>query len=57
MFTAGGKVLFVNMQKPGLTLAITDPWEKYLRRRTSSGSSGLLLQRLAERVDVNPDLQ
>jgi hypothetical protein len=23
-------VLFVNMQDPGLTLAITGPWEKYL---------------------------
>ncbi|SNS71370.1 hypothetical protein SAMN05421812_101519 [Asanoa hainanensis] len=29
-FTADGKVLFVNMQDPGLTLAITGPWEKYL---------------------------
>ena len=31
VFTADGKVLFVNMQNPGLTLAITGPWEKYLR--------------------------
>jgi uncharacterized protein len=23
-------VLFVNMQDPGLTLAITGPWQKYL---------------------------
>ncbi len=30
-FTADGRVLFVNMQDPGLTLAITGPWEKYLR--------------------------
>jgi len=29
-FTGDGKVLFVNMQDPGLTLAITGPWEKYL---------------------------
>ncbi|GGQ74964.1 alkaline phosphatase PhoX [Couchioplanes azureus] len=29
-FTADGRVLFVNMQDPGLTLAITGPWEKYL---------------------------
>lgn len=30
-FTEDGKVLFVNMQTPGLTLAITGPWEEYLR--------------------------
>lgn len=30
-FTEDGKVLFVNMQNPGLTLAITGPWEEYLR--------------------------
>ena len=30
VFSADGKVLFVNMQDPGLTLAITGPWEKYL---------------------------
>jgi secreted PhoX family phosphatase len=30
-FTDDGKVLFVNMQDPGLTLAITGPWQKYLR--------------------------
>ena len=29
-FTSDGKVLFVNMQDPGLTLAITGPWQKYL---------------------------
>lgn len=29
-FSADGKVLFVNMQDPGLTLAITGPWERYL---------------------------
>ncbi|WP_422735433.1 alkaline phosphatase PhoX [Micromonospora sp. WMMD729] len=29
-FSADGRVLFVNMQDPGLTLAITGPWEKYL---------------------------
>jgi secreted PhoX family phosphatase len=29
-FTADGKVLFVNMQDPGLTLAITGPRETYL---------------------------
>ncbi|MFY1634609.1 alkaline phosphatase PhoX [Solwaraspora sp. WMMB335] len=29
-FTDDGKILFVNMQDPGLTLAITGPWEKYL---------------------------
>ncbi|MBL7252940.1 alkaline phosphatase PhoX [Paractinoplanes lichenicola] len=29
-FTDDGRVLFVNMQDPGLTLAITGPWEKYL---------------------------
>ncbi len=32
-FTDDGRVLFVNMQDPGLTLAITGPWEKYLGRR------------------------
>lgn len=30
VFSADGKVLFVNMQDPGLTLAITGPWERYL---------------------------
>jgi secreted PhoX family phosphatase len=30
-FTEDGKVLFVNIQTPGITLAITGPWEKYLR--------------------------
>lgn len=30
VFSADGKVLFVNMQDPGLTLAIAGPWEKYL---------------------------
>ena len=29
-FTSDGKVLFVNIQTPGITLAITGPWEKYL---------------------------
>ena len=29
-FSADGKVLFVNIQTPGITLAITGPWEKYL---------------------------
>ena len=29
-FTADGKVLFVNIQTPGITLAITGPWERYL---------------------------
>ncbi len=29
-FSEDGKVLFVNMQTPGLTFAITGPWEKYL---------------------------
>lgn len=29
-FSADGRVLFVNMQSPGYTLAITGPWEKYL---------------------------
>ncbi|GAB2979329.1 alkaline phosphatase PhoX [Nocardioides montaniterrae] len=29
-FSADGQVLFVNMQTPGLTFAITGPWEKYL---------------------------
>ena len=29
-FSADGKVLFVNMQTPGYTFAITGPWEKYL---------------------------
>ncbi len=35
VFSADGKVLFVNMQDPGLTLAITGPWQRYL-----GGSSG-----------------
>ena len=30
VFTDDGKVLFVNMQDPGLTLAITGPWDRYL---------------------------
>ncbi|MFK3979488.1 alkaline phosphatase PhoX [Micromonospora sp. NPDC050397] len=30
-FTEDGKVLFVNMQDPGYTLAITGPWDSYLR--------------------------
>ena len=29
-FSPDGKVLFVNMQDPGYTLAITGPWERYL---------------------------
>jgi secreted PhoX family phosphatase len=29
-FSSDGKVLFVNIQTPGITLAITGPWEKYL---------------------------
>ncbi len=30
-FSPDGKVLFVNIQAPGITLAITGPWEQYLR--------------------------
>ncbi|MBM6402984.1 DUF839 domain-containing protein [Phycicoccus sp. CSK15P-2] len=30
VFSDDGRVLFVNMQDPGLTLAITGPWERYL---------------------------
>ena len=29
-FTDDGKVLFVNLQDPGLTLAVTGPWDRYL---------------------------
>ncbi|GGM21243.1 alkaline phosphatase PhoX [Dactylosporangium sucinum] len=29
-FSPDGKVLFVNIQTPGITLAITGPWQKYL---------------------------
>lgn len=29
-FSADGRVLYVNIQDPGLTLAITGPWEEYL---------------------------
>ena len=29
-FSSDGKVLFVNIQTPGITLAITGPWAKYL---------------------------
>jgi secreted PhoX family phosphatase len=29
-FSADGRVLFVNIQTPGITLAITGPWERYL---------------------------
>ena len=29
-FSSDGKVLFVNIQAPGITLAITGPWAKYL---------------------------
>jgi uncharacterized protein len=31
-FSSDGKVLFVNIQTPGLTLAVTGPWSKYLGR-------------------------
>jgi secreted PhoX family phosphatase len=30
-FSADGRVLFVNIQTPGITLAVTGPWERYLR--------------------------
>ncbi|TKK87152.1 DUF839 domain-containing protein [Herbidospora galbida] len=30
-FSPDGKVLFVNIQTPGITLAITGPWQDYLR--------------------------
>ena len=29
-FSSDGEVLFVNIQVPGITLAITGPWEKFL---------------------------
>ena len=29
-FSPDGKVLFVNIQSPGITLAITGPWSRYL---------------------------
>jgi len=29
-FSSDGKVLFVNIQTPGITLAVTGPWAKYL---------------------------
>jgi secreted PhoX family phosphatase len=29
-FSPDGKILFVNIQVPGITLAITGPWQKYL---------------------------
>lgn len=29
-FTPDGRILFVNIQTPGVTLAITGPWERYL---------------------------
>jgi uncharacterized protein len=29
-FSPDGRPLFVNIQVPGVTLAITGPWEKYL---------------------------
>jgi len=29
-FTSDGEVLFVNIQTPGITLAITGPWDRYL---------------------------
>ncbi|MDT4914598.1 MAG: uncharacterized protein QOC66_3726 [Pseudonocardiales bacterium] len=29
-FTEDGRILFVNIQVPGITLAITGPWERYL---------------------------
>jgi uncharacterized protein len=32
-FSPDGRVLFVNIQVPGVTLAITGPWEKYLGGR------------------------
>jgi secreted PhoX family phosphatase len=31
VFSPDGKILFVNIQAPGITLAITGPWERYLR--------------------------
>ncbi|GIH22797.1 hypothetical protein Aph01nite_11070 [Acrocarpospora phusangensis] len=30
-FSPDGKVLFVNIQTPGITLAVTGPWQDYLR--------------------------
>jgi hypothetical protein len=30
VFSPDGRILFVNIQAPGITLAITGPWEKYL---------------------------
>ncbi len=30
-FSPDGRILFVNIQASGITLAITGPWEKYLR--------------------------
>jgi len=30
-FSSDGKVVFVNIQTPGITYAITGPWEQYLR--------------------------
>lgn len=32
-FSPDGRTLFVNMQTPGITFAITGPWEKYLATR------------------------
>ena len=29
-FSPDGSILFVNIQEPGITLAITGPWERYL---------------------------
>jgi secreted PhoX family phosphatase len=29
-FSPDGRILFVNIQVPGITLAVTGPWEKFL---------------------------
>jgi secreted PhoX family phosphatase len=29
-FSPDGKILFANIQVPGITLAVTGPWQRYL---------------------------
>lgn len=54
-FTADGHTVFVTMHDPGLTLAITGPWEKHLTMSppsTDSAGRGSLRRSAAVHVPV-----